>query len=144
MSSLGVPDVNVWLALLLEDHIHRNGAVRWWQTTPLEVIAFSRFTQMGVLRLLTTAVVMNNKPLTMAGAWKAYDYLFADGLVTLLPEPASLEDSFRMQSTTRRASPKLWADAWLTAFAKDTGGSLVTFDRALAKRSPDSVLLGSV
>jgi hypothetical protein len=33
-----------------------------------------------------------------------------------------------------RASPKQWADAWLLAFAKVAGGTLVTFDRALVSR----------
>jgi hypothetical protein len=31
MTSLSFPDVNVWLALMLEDHIHRRAALRWWQ-----------------------------------------------------------------------------------------------------------------
>ena len=41
-------------------------------------IAFSRFTQISVLRLLTTAAAMNGKPLTMGAAWRAYDRLFED------------------------------------------------------------------
>lgn len=39
------------------------------------------------------------------------------------------------------ASPKLWADAWLLAFAHAAEGTLITFDRALAARG--AVLLES-
>jgi len=33
---------------------------------------------------------MNGKPLTMSAAWHAYDRLFEDDRVALLPEPDSL------------------------------------------------------
>ena len=141
MTSLSFPDVNVWLALLLEDHVHRGAALRWWRSTPSEVIAFSRFTQMSVLRLLTTPAVMNDRPLTMAGAWKAFDKLFGDDRVTLIAEPPGLETAFRRHTSSRRASPKLWADAYLTAFAGAHDGVLVSFDRGLARRSPNCLLL---
>jgi toxin-antitoxin system PIN domain toxin len=141
MSSLGFPDVNVWLALLLEDHIHRSVALHWWRGAPFEVIAFSRFTQMSVLRLLTTSAVMNDRPLTMAGAWKAYDRFFGDDRVVLLGEPVGLDATFREHTSGRRASPKLWADAYLLAFARAHDAVLVSFDRALASRSPKGLLL---
>jgi toxin-antitoxin system PIN domain toxin len=142
MTSLSFPDVNVWLALLLEDHVHRKVALRWWETAPFEIMAFSRFTQMSVLRLLTTAAVMNHRPLTMAHAWKVFDRLFEDDRVALFPEPATLEAIFREHASARRASPKLWADAYLLAFAQGHDGCMVSFDRALARRSTNCVLLG--
>ena len=130
------------MALLLEDHVHRGVALRWWETTWFEAIAFSRFTQVSVLRLLTTAAVMNDRPLTMARAWSAYDRLFEDDRVALFPEPAGLDIAFREHASSRLASPQMWADAYLMAFARGHGGVLVSFDRALAKRSPNSILLG--
>ena len=142
MTSLGFPDVNVWLALMLEDHVHRRIAIGWWESTSLEVLAFSRFTQMSVLRLLTTAAVMNGRPLTMANAWRAYDRLFEDDRVTVFPEPGGWERAFRKHANLRRASPKLWADAYLLAFAELHGGTLISFDRALARRASDCVVLG--
>jgi hypothetical protein len=69
MTSLSFPDVNVWLAVISPDHVHRAAARRWWDSDASEVIAFSRFAQIGVPRLLTTAAVMNGKPLTMSAAW---------------------------------------------------------------------------
>jgi toxin-antitoxin system PIN domain toxin len=143
MKSLAFPDVNVWLALLLEDHVHRRDALGWWNTTLCETIAFTRFTQMSVLRLLTTAAAMNDRPLTMPAAWKAYDRLFADDRVALLPEPSGVEERFREYASLRRSSPKLWADAYLAAVATESNAAIVSFDRALTGRSPDCVLLGT-
>jgi toxin-antitoxin system PIN domain toxin len=141
MTSLSFPDVNVWLALLLANHTHRAAAVEWWDSNSSDVIAFSRFTQIGVLRLLTTAAAMNGKPLGMEAAWQAYDRLFEDGRVALLPEPDTLEPQFRSFSRSRAASPKIWADAYIAAFAEQCGGTIVTFDRALAGKG-ECVLLG--
>jgi len=73
MSSLSFPDINVWLALLLEDHVHRRAAKQWWDADRSEAVGFIRLTQVGVLRLLTTPAAMNGKPLTMSAAWSAYD-----------------------------------------------------------------------
>jgi uncharacterized protein len=131
MSSLSFPDVNVWLALLLADHVHRERASAWWEAAD-GAIAFTRFTQLSVLRLLTTASAMNGRPLGMDQAWRAHDRLFEDDRVALFPEPEGVENHFRQQTGGRSASPKFWSDAWLLAFARAAGGSLVTFDRALA------------
>jgi uncharacterized protein len=96
---------------------------------------------MGLLRLLTTAAVMNGRPLSMKEAWKAYDGFFSDERVEFLAEPPAVERAFRGLSSSAHASPKLWADAYLTAFANECGGSIVTFDRSLARRGRNSVFL---
>ncbi len=141
MSSLSFPDVNVWLALLLADHVHRETASVWWEAAN-GTIAFTRFTQLSVLRLLTAASAMNGRPLSMDRAWRAHDRLFEDDRVVLLHEPEAAEKQFREQARGRLASPKLWSDAWLLAFARAAGGTLVTFDRALAARGALCLLLG--
>ena len=141
MTSLSFPDINVWLALLLADHVHRAVAKAWWEADRSDVIAFLRFTQLGVLRLLTTPAAMNNQPLTMPEAWKAYDQLFVDERVAFLDEPRGVEARFRAFAAEDQASPKLWADAWLLAFSEESGGTIVTFDRALAGRGKTCVLL---
>ena len=41
------------------------------------------------------------------------------------------------------SNPKVWADAWLLAFARAAKGSLVTFDRALAGCGAQSPLPGT-
>jgi toxin-antitoxin system PIN domain toxin len=141
MSSLSFPDVNVWLALMLADHVHRRLALRWWDTDEAETIGFCRLTQLGVMRVLTTPAAMNGRPLTMNAAWKAHDRLYQDPRVVFLPEPDAIEEPLRRFARGGVASPKLWADGYLAAFATRRAATLVTFDRALASRSDDSLLL---
>jgi hypothetical protein len=77
---------------------------------------------------MTTAAAMDGKPLTMAEAWRVHDRLFDDDRVAFVPEPSGVEMRFRECASGRAASPKLWADAWLQAFAECAGGAMVTFD----------------
>ena len=60
-------DVNFWLALEIDDHIHHAGAMGWLQDTPEEDLAFCRITQIGFLRLLTNPHVMKTDVLTSSG-----------------------------------------------------------------------------
>ena len=140
-TSLNFPDVNVWLALLLADHVHRPQAREWWESTEAP-IAFTRVTAISVLRLLTTATAMNGKPLDMDAAWRAYDRLYEDDRVAFCPEPPGVERHFREYASGRVAAPKLWADAWLLAVARAYEATLITFDRALAARGAHCLLAG--
>ena len=140
MTSLSFPDINVWLALAT-DHVHRDSATEWWNADQSEVVAFSRFTQIGFLRLLTTSAVMAGKPLSMRGAWDVFDRFMSDARVSLVSDPSSVDTPFRQRTSSRHASPKLWTDAYLIVVAEELGATLITFDRALARRSPKALLL---
>jgi hypothetical protein len=140
MSSLSFPDINVWLAIAASEHIHAAVARLWWRSAKGR-IAFSRMTQMGFLRVMTTSAAMDGKPLTMVQAWRVHDRLYEDDRVEFLPEPADVEARFREFAAERTAAPKLWADAWLLAFASAAGGTVVTLDRALATRGAHCLLL---
>ena len=83
---------------------------------------------------------MGGKPLTNDEAWHAYDRLYEDDRVILLAEPPGIDRFFRRQSAHALSAPKLWADAWLLAFAQAAGGTLITFDRALAQRGAHCLL----
>jgi toxin-antitoxin system PIN domain toxin len=137
--SLVFPDVNVWMALTVI-HVHQATAFDWWQREP-GAIGFCRLTQMSLLRLLTTSATMEGAPLSMKQAWDAYDVLAGDERVEFIQEPPSVERAFRGLSSSAHASPKLWADAYLTALAAECGASIVTFDRSLARRSRSAVFL---
>jgi toxin-antitoxin system PIN domain toxin len=139
MSSLNFPDINVWLALAAPEHLHAAVAQRWWNEES-GAIAFSRLTELGFLRLMTTAAVMDGKPLTVAEAWRVYDRLYDDDRVMFVSEPPEVERLFREKASGRTASPKLWADAWLLAVAQAAGGILITFDKALASRGAHCLL----
>jgi toxin-antitoxin system PIN domain toxin len=134
MTSLVFPDVNLWLALASRRHTHHTLARNWLDTVENADLAFCRFTQLGLLRLLTTAAVMGPDILNQRQAWHAYDRLTAEQ-VRFLEEPPSLEERFRQLTHQTTSSPKEWADAYLAAFALEAGATLATFDKALAARS---------
>jgi predicted nucleic acid-binding protein len=108
-SSLVFPDINVWMALTYDRHIHHAGARRWFET--LEATArlfFCRLTQLGLLRLLTTEAVMGRgEVMTQLGAWEAYDRWLEDGRVSFLDEPPGTERLFRSLSRLNTRPQKI-------------------------------------
>lgn len=134
MNTLNFLDANVWLALIWSRHIHSEKAKEWFERSSEESFLFCRITQVTVLRLLTTTAVMGSDAKSMPEAWDLWEKVCADERVAFLPEPETLEPEFRRLSTLRSSSPKVWADAYLLAFASVAGLKLITFDRALRSR----------
>jgi toxin-antitoxin system PIN domain toxin len=138
------PDVNVWIALTYQGHVHHVSAKRWFQALNDDArLCFCRFTQLSLLRLLTTEALMGNEVMGQVEAWQTYDRWLADPRVLFLEEPDGLEPIFRSMSGLLRPAPKDWADAYLAAFATACGMSLVTFDQAFRRRAQRLVLLRS-
>jgi hypothetical protein len=136
------PDVNVWLALSTPDHEHFAKAWQWYNALgQADVLYFCRITQLGLLRLLTTQIVMGQGVLGQSDAWHAYDRWLSDAGADFLEEPVGLDSLFRSRTQSPLASPKEWADAYLAAFAETAHLTLVTFDRALAGKAKGAVLL---
>lgn len=143
MTSSAFLDVNVWLALSSRDHAHFEPAWAWYKSLPgSTALLFCRITQLGFLRLLTTQSVMGQGTLTQEQAWEAYDRILISAGAKFAEEPAGLESAFRSVCSGQQVSPKEWADAYLAAFAETASLTLVTFDRALAKKASGAVLLG--
>lgn len=134
------PDVNVLFALSVKEHRHHDIASLWWENATSQIVLI-RQTQLGLLRLLTTAAAMNGRPLTMTQAWAVFDQLASDSRMQWMREPEGLEGSFRRHSGMAESSPKLWIDAYLQAVAESLGATLVTLDRALSERTPGALLL---
>jgi uncharacterized protein len=132
MTKRSFPDVNVWFALAVADHPHHRPALAWWNEES-SLAGFSRLTQLGLLRLLTTAAAMGGQPLANEAAWRVYDGFLSDSRVRLFPELPALEDLFRSYSDLRQAAPKLWVDAYLAAHAAANEAVLVTFDQAFTR-----------
>ncbi len=125
------PDINVWVALSYGAHVHHLVASDWFNSLgPGTRFTFCRFTQLGLLRLLTAEAVMGDEVLTQAAAWKLYDAWLRDDRVAFAPEPPGLDPAFRARTRLRQAAPKTWADAYLAAFAEASSATLVTFDKA--------------
>jgi hypothetical protein len=141
MNSLNFPDTNVWLALLWGRHSHAESALAWFELARDEQFLFCRFTQLALLRLLTNASVMGRDVRTMSSAWEIYDECVTDERIAFLAEPEGLDPKLRTLSKGRHTSPKLWADAYLAAFASAAGLRLVTFDRAFRAKPVDCLIL---
>jgi uncharacterized protein len=116
-------------------------ARRWFEQAGEEQFFFCRFTQITVLRLLTTEQIMGKDTRSMSDAWVFWDRIWADTRIAFLAEPDGLEKEFRSYSRLSSRSPKVWADAYLLAFASVAGLKLVTFDRALKSRAGDVLVL---
>jgi uncharacterized protein len=142
MNTSNFLDANVWLALIWDRHQHSQFARAWFDDVEDGRFLFCRFTQMTVLRLLTTASIMGADVRTVKASWDIWDRIASDDRIAFLPEPDDLEPQFRKHSRSSTVSPKVWADAYLLAFAQAAGLTLVTFDRALGRRSGGSVVIG--
>jgi toxin-antitoxin system PIN domain toxin len=128
------PDLNVWLALSVSAHIHSEQAWRWVsRAVPEARLLFSRYTQIGLLRLLTSPSVMGEQTLTLRKAWSVYDQWLEDARVQFHPEPRGIDLVFREATKPFAGQPasKLVGDCYLLAYAKHTQSALVTFDAAL-------------
>jgi hypothetical protein len=137
------PDINVWVALTYEGHAHHRTAATWFAALePDASLLFCRFTQLGLLRLLTAAVAMGDEVMTQPQAWAAYDQWLEDPRVELMDEPAEIEARFRPLTRLRQPATKDWADSYLVAFAAVGQLTLVTFDRGLRVKPKSVVVLG--
>ena len=141
-------DSNVWLALVFAWHVHHTAARDWFDSIDdLGSIRFCRATQLSFLRLLTRAAVFvpfEASPLSNQEAWSTYRALLADDRIVYQgTEPAGLDARWREFALRDTASPKLWMDAYLAAFAQAGGYKMVTLDKAFKQFSElDLILLG--
>lgn len=128
-------DSNVWLALTLSGHAHHQTCVGWFEAQDQpDSVLFCRATQKTLLRLLTNAAVLapyGNSALTNLQAWETWEALIDDDRISLRSdEPGGVEVLWRNFATRDTASPKLWMDAYLAAFAHAAGYLMVTTDQA--------------
>jgi uncharacterized protein len=137
------PDINVWIALTYDRHVHHTTARHWFEElAPTAILFFCRLTQLGLLRLLSAVAVMGpDQAMSQQEAWKAYDIWLQDERIAFLDEPAALETQFRVLTRSSNPSPKDWADSYLSAFADTAGLRLVTFDNALKQKAANIILL---
>jgi len=132
MSMRWLPDVNIWLALGLPEHVHHRTVTEWWGSDDLPIY-FCRASQQGVLRILTTAAVLapyKLAPLSNREAQLRMNDMLALERVRVADEPQAIEVDWERYADSGFASPKLWMDAYLAAFARCGGYRLVTTDKA--------------
>lgn len=128
-------DVNVWLALAVEEHPRHKPALNSWGQ--LKRPSFCRVTQLGFLRLLCNPHVMGGAVLEPEAAWEEYAGLLRDGGLEFVEEPSGLDA--RLKQLTK-GSRDFWTDAYLAAFARCANLRLVSFDSGFSRFSDLSFL----
>jgi len=136
------PDVNVWFALTHSIHPQHSIARAWADGLDEDTVVYiCRFTQLGLLRLLTNQSAMGSDLLTQSQAWTAFDEILDHPGNRMIEEPKGIDPLFRRLTDRKESSTKQWADGYLAAFAAAAAIQLVTFDRALAGKAKGAVLL---
>jgi uncharacterized protein len=137
------PDINVWVALTYDRYVHRLTVRKWFDhLAPIARPFFCRLTQLGLLRLLSSAAVMGSDLAKgQQEAWKAYDSWLLDERIEFLEEAGGLVAQFRALTRSPQTYPKEWADSYLLAFASAADLRVVTFDQALRQKSGNVLLL---
>jgi toxin-antitoxin system PIN domain toxin len=128
-----LPDINVWIALASDRHVHHEAAKAWFAEIEPDGAAFCRITQMGFLRLITNRHVMGADVVTQKEAWQVYKKLSRDQRVTFLHEPPGIEDEWQRLTQSGSASTNTWTDAYLAAFASIRSLKVVSFDGGFEK-----------
>ena len=86
-------DINVWLALTFDVHVHHASAKTWFDGLTDELCFFCRMTQQGFLRLATNQKIDGPDTLTLSEAWDQFDLFMGDPRVSFVAEPAGVEAS---------------------------------------------------
>lgn len=126
-------DVNLWLALTFQKHIHHPAAKAWFDLAPDASCIFCRLTQQGFLRLATNPKAFGGDAVPMIDAWRIYDLFLSDSRVQFANEPSGLESHWRVHTQTQSFSNKVWSDAYLAAFSHAAGLELITFDKGFSQ-----------
>jgi toxin-antitoxin system PIN domain toxin len=131
------PDINTWLALTWEGHVHHSVALAWSESIPAKSrLLFSRYSQLGLLRLVTNSQVMGGSVISLGAAFALYDSLIEDPRIELAADPPGLDQVMRAYSRrplSRQSATKAIGDLYLTAFGVAAASTTVTFDKAMAR-----------
>ena len=90
-----LPDVNLWLALAFDGHVHHLPAATWYRGLSGPCF-FYRVTQTGFLRLATNPKAFPDDAVSMSEAWDLYDAMLND------PKPPISEGSLVVKKATYR------------------------------------------
>lgn len=126
-------DTNVWLAAIFTTHpCHGLAQQALQQARPSEPAVFCRSSQQSFLRLASTPTLLKAygaEGMTNRDALVTLDALQALPQVCVRDEPPGVLALWRACAARDTASPKVWMDAYLAAFAIGGGLRMVTLDR---------------
>ena len=135
-------DSNIWLALALSKHEFHVAARNWLAKRAPREALFCRSTQQSFLRLATTLTLLKAygaEGMTNRDALLALEALIALPQVCLRDEPPGVSALWHRIAACDTASPKVWMDAYLAAFAIRAGVRLVTLDGDFKKYRRDGL-----
>ena len=125
-------DTNVWVAAIFTTHpFHQPAQQSLQQATPALPAVFCRSTQQSFLRLASTPALLKAygaEGLTNRDALVALEALLALPQVCEREAPPGVLALWRRLASRDTASPKVWMDAYLAAFAIIGGLRLVSLD----------------
>ncbi len=143
-------DTNVWIAAIFTTHpFHQQAQTALHGATPANPAIFCRSTQQSFLRLASTPALLKTygaEGLTSRDALVALDLLLALTRVCEREEPPGTAALWHRLAGRDTASPKVWMDTYLGAFAISGALRLVTLDHDFKTYEPqglDLVLLNS-
>ncbi len=126
-------DSNVWVAAIFTTHpAHAAAQQILERATPATPAVFCRATQQSFLRLASTPALLkvygaegltNRDALLALGAWLAL------AQVAERDEPPGTPALWHRLASLDTASPTVWMDAYLSAFAIAAGLRMITLDR---------------
>ena len=141
-------DTNVWLAAIFTTHpLHQVARDALQLATSVKPAVFCRATQLSFLRLSSTPTLLKAygaEGLTNRDALVALNALLALRHVSVREEPRGTLALWQAMSALDSASPKVWMDAYLAAFAISGGLRMLTLDqdfRNFVQRGLDLALL---
>jgi toxin-antitoxin system PIN domain toxin len=126
-------DTNVWVALAFASHpLHRRALEAFAHASADRPAVFCRATQLSFLRVATTAVILRNygvRAFTNQDALVALSGFLTLPTVVYQDEPPGVVALWHRFASSSKASPKVWMDAYLAAFAVAGGYQMVTTDK---------------
>jgi uncharacterized protein len=140
-SKIFLPDVNVWLALASNRHVHNQAAALWFTGIGEGQAVFCRITQMALLRLLTNSRAMGIDAIKPLEAWSVYETLMRDPRVHFSVEPPGLERAWVELTRRPQVAQSRWTDTYLQAFARVRELSVVTFDKGFRQFAKEALIL---
>ncbi|PAT34678.1 TA system VapC family ribonuclease toxin [Vandammella animalimorsus] len=123
-------DVNVWVALLDEQHVHNQTAIALWQRPGLR-IATCPLTENGALRICAMPGLGRGRPASLATIRAAMQRACGDVDHQFWPDALSLIGGDALDFN-RISGHNQITDAYLLALAVHHGGTLASFDQRIA------------
>lgn len=128
-------DVNVWVALLIAQHVHHERAREHFATLDAGEYAFlTQIVRISVLRILTTPALHAASaipPITNTAAFAYLTSVLQSPKVRNLTEPPEVFVAWKDLAQYAKPAPNRWMDAYLCAIARHAGVPLVTFDTGM-------------